>query len=136
MNMKRVRVTRFVKPKRKASTEVIEARSHRGVLRAQPVATCGEPIAVVVVLEDGTMVNRHINTSARLRFGSDRVCQVEADLSGGGGKGSRASDRFGLPHRARYATARGYTLVPRRTQPTVTSRLVAERSPSRFLPSV
>lgn len=26
------------------------------------------------------MVNRHINTSARLRFGSDRVCQVEAGL--------------------------------------------------------
>lgn len=78
-------------------------------------------------------MNRHINTSVRLRLGSDRVCQVEAGL--GGGKGSRASDRFGLPHRARYATARGYTSVPRRTQPTVTDRLVAERSPSRFLPS-
>lgn len=114
----------------------VNVNEHNRLRPAESRGSHEEPIVVVVVVpEDGTTVNRHINTSARLRFGSDRVCQVEAGLGGGGGKGSRASDRFGLPHRARYATARGYTSVPRRTQPTVTDRLVAERSPSRFLPS-
>lgn len=66
--------------------KVTEVRSHSEHNRLRPAESRGsheEPIVVVfvvVVPEDGTTVNRHINTSARLRFGSDRVCQVEADL--------------------------------------------------------